>query len=512
MSGSIRGRIDRDYEDLLREREQQEAAKQLLVCDDVVEFCKETLDFTPTAYQEKFLRDHSRFVVARWARQSGKSHTIAAMILFQALHDGNSRIAILAPSQRQSMKMISRITRFLHKLPDWYVKGKFRKKRLEFTNGSSIEALPNSPDTVRGETLNMVVIDEMCYVANDEELYHAIVYALMTTNGRFIGASTPGSRDSVFYRMCTGQAGYKDVSRHHVGYLEALEPNGPLKKEIVEDIRQQTWWDPSRWQREMEAEFVEDEEAWLPLSLIKPCTAVDFALIPESAVLNERLPPAESYFVGVDLGLKRDSSVVAVVEKRGQELYLVHLKPFKLGTEYGHVLGFLKKLSNGSDAVRRVYVDQTGVGEVFMEEARKSGLKNAKGIMMTLASKQDIMMYLKRTMEESRLFLPYDSEMINEMNVEKYELLKTGKTQFSHPDGTHDDRLWALALAVYASRPEIPTYKPVILFGKSMRPWWEAQKVEPLKPGMPAVVNTPRCVWCWSPKGPDGKCPKGHYR
>jgi len=45
---------------------------------------------------------------------------------------------------------------------------------------------------------------------------------------------------------------------------------------------------------------------------------------------------------------------------------------------------------------------------VFIEEATKTGLKNAEGIMMTLASKQDIMGYLKKTMEDRRLWLPYD--------------------------------------------------------------------------------------------------------
>lgn len=55
------------------------------------------------------------------------------------------------------------------------------------------------------------------------------------------------------------------------------------------------------------------------------------------------------------------------------------------------------------------------------------------------------------------------------MNVDRYELTKTGQMQFSHPSGTHDDRLWALALAVYASRPEIPEYHPVVLHRKSSR-------------------------------------------
>ena len=34
---------------------------------------------------------------------------------------------------------------------------------------------------------------------------------------------------------------------------------------------------------------------------------------------------------------------------------------------------------------------------------------------------------------------------------------KSGKLLFNHPQGTHDDRFWALALAVYAAEKEAPS-------------------------------------------------------
>ena len=48
--------------------------------------------------------------------------------------------------------------------------------------------------------------------------------------------------------------------------------------------------------------------------------------------------------------------------------------------------------------------------------------------------------------------MPYDSQLIAEIHCEKYELTKTGHIMFSHPEGTHDDRLWALALACISTR------------------------------------------------------------
>src|SRR5712691_4825943 len=81
--------------------------------------------------------------------------------------------------------------------------------------------------------------------------------------------------------------------------------------------------------------------------------------------------------------------------------------------------------------------------------------------------------FMKRTMQKGLLRIPYDSELINEINVERFEQTQTGQTKFSHPNGTHDDRLWALALAIYASKPEILTYHPFVAFGHVTKPRWQ---------------------------------------
>ena len=146
------------------------------------------------------------------------------------------------------------------------------------------------------------------------------------------------------------------------------------------------------------------------------------------------------------------------------------MKQFKLGTEYTHVLGYLNRLGQRLQTVKRTHIDQTGVGEFFIEEAIKSGVKHAQGTTLTLPEKENIMFYLKHLMEEGMLHFAYDSDLINEMNAERYQMTKTGQTQFSHPSGTNDDRLWALALAVYAARFETPTYHPVAAVNTTPRP------------------------------------------
>jgi hypothetical protein len=182
------------------------------------------------------------------------------------------QIAIVGPSFRQSKLIIRKITAHLLKLPrDLLVGRKPLRTKCAFVNGSVIEAYPNNPDTIRGPTLNLIYCDEMNFIKDDEEIYDAILFTLGTTNGQFICSSTPWSRDHIFYRICKDKE-FADFARLHVTWEQAIEDNGgPLKKNILEKIRKQLAADPWRWQREMEAEWAEDDDVWLPQSLITSC-------------------------------------------------------------------------------------------------------------------------------------------------------------------------------------------------------------------------------------------------
>ncbi len=280
MSSAVRGRIDRAYERMLRNKQDQESQRKPLVTCGIIEFCLNVLHWKPYPYQEKLLRDPARFIAARMSRQSGKSTTLSVLALYTALSMPNARVDIVAPSLRQARLIIQKCWSLARRVPGIF-RNRPLKTRLEFRDGSMIQALPNSPETIRGETSDLMILDEFNFVRDDQELYDAVVFTLMTTNGRAIAASTPGTQDSIFFRMCKDSDGpYANVSRHHVTYRDAVEPNGPIKKEVLEQVQAQYGADQFRWNREMEAEFAEDEEVYLSLSLIQSC--IDPNLVPLS--------------------------------------------------------------------------------------------------------------------------------------------------------------------------------------------------------------------------------------
>ncbi len=107
-------------------------------------------------------------------------------------------------------------------------------------------------------------------------------------------------------------------------------------------------------------------------------------------------------------------------------------------------------------------------GDVVTTEMRNTGLRQTWGITFTAQTKTDILENLHRMLAETRLKLAYDNELIAEMNSESCEISKSGQLLFSHPSGTHDDRLWALGLACYGLKfgLSVTAYHPVIMFGK----------------------------------------------
>jgi hypothetical protein len=220
---------------------------------DTARFFNEICHLKPFAYQLELaeLYRKNQFLAVRWPRQTGKSTSIGGLLLQDAYENNDLNIAFIGPSYRQTKLNLRRVARFCRNLPSGTCN--IQRTRISFKNGSVIEAFPNNPDTIRGNTFHRIWWDETNVTAGDDDLYDAILFTLGTTNGKLIASSTPFNSDSLFWRMCNHKD-FTDFARHHFSYEAALEPNGPLSAQMVERERKQFGDDPMRWRREMEAE------------------------------------------------------------------------------------------------------------------------------------------------------------------------------------------------------------------------------------------------------------------
>lgn len=425
--------------------------------EEPVEFFRQIVGFEPTNYQKDFIRLFlsMQFVAARWCRQSGKSWIIAALLLWYAITHPDSYIAVVGPSWRQTKLIIRRITYFLRNIPPgMYFKP--LKTVIRFTNGSQIEAFPCNPDTIRGPTFHVVYCDEMNFLPDDQEMYDAILFTLGTTNGKFVCSSTPWNTDSIFWKIFNHRD-FEDFAKSHVTWQQAQEPNGPLRKHIIDKIRKQFAEDPWRWKREMEAEWAEDELTWLPQSLITKCIGTVKTCGEDLDLSNPDIGKQGTFYGGLDFGKHGDHTVLAVIQYM-RKYFLRYLKIWPLETPYASIIGYVKQLQDRWDHFAMIRADQTGIGDYIVEDMKNGGIQNVEGVTFSLPRKQEMASLLKQRMINGEYFYPYFTwdkpyrgEYVAELNVEKFALRKDGSLTFSHPGGTHDDVFWSTALALYAT-------------------------------------------------------------
>jgi len=421
---------------------------------DPVLFSRIALGFNPTWYQEELLRCTSKRIVVRWPRQSGKSRALAIRSLWFAAFNPRTTTIIVGPSRRQSIIVRDIIHGFIEDMPPKLRRVIIRKSMrttIYFRNGSRIIALPNSEHLLRGYTAHLIVVDEAAFFLNDETLLlNVLLPMLATTDGTMIVSSTAWGKNTLFYALNMDE-GWTKI---HITWRDALEA-GVYTPEFIREIQRIREERPDIYRTEFEVEFIEEEDTWLSQDLLAKACDGELSYRPFES--RQR----GTFYIGVDLGERLDYSVVAVVDRKPNRLELVHLHRFPLGTSLASVIGYVKALRDRWSRVLSVYIDKTKHGDYIIEDFHEAGVPEAEGINFTLQTKQEMAQLMKQRMREGLLRIPYDRQLLDELNVERYQLTKTGHIVFSHPEGTHDDRFWALALAVYAAETRRPSGIPL---------------------------------------------------
>ena len=442
---------------------------------DPVQFFEKILRITPYPYQAQFLLDNRPLRVLRWCRRAGKTTAMSGDdIRFAATHS-NSVILVIMPKHQQVKEIYfqgegglhDHLARMDREVFDYLIKEQLQTI-IRFRNGSRILAEVPEPFTIRGHGPRKISIDEMNFIRKDQDLWLSALLPMTLTRTVYINvASTPWNKDSIYWKMCfdkafkffSGNIHEHDPPRYLRTWREALNPKGPLNHKQVDIMREQYAGQPWRWKREMECAFVDDETAFLPSSLIIKCQNEDLDFVKFEDSIRGR------FYVGWDLGRERDPGAIAVVDLVDDVSRLVHCLSFKLGTPYVSQMAYIKSLCDRWRHVNAVYYDHTGTKGID-EEIERAGFPGLEGIDFSKAKKHGMAMTLKQLMmsprkaekgllpedARRRFELPYDRDVQAELNVEQWEQSKGSEVYtFSHPEGSHDDKFWAIALAVTAA-------------------------------------------------------------
>ncbi len=419
---------------------------------DSAEFARTFLDFQPYPYQEGFLRDDSPLIVACCGRQVGKTTLAAIKALHFALARKQARILVVSAGLRQSIILFDKILDLTESaIPAKVMLSYKSRTKIRFANGSEIVALPCGRDgaTLRGFTADMVILDEANFIPRI--VIDSVIRPTMITRAeaRLIMISTPWMRDHPFYKaLSKPELGFKTYT-----WPTSMNPSISQKRLEMEKATVGEY----DFNREYNAVFLDDQFSFLPSNLVLNCTD-DYALNSDP-ISGEKYHG--QYLIGIDFGKHADHSAITILEKNDEDLRLVYLKEFPLETPYTAVIGTVRRL-NESYQFAAGCLDKTGVGEGPCEEIRLF-MREIEGITLTAKMKEDILGRLKLAMQSDKLTLPRDNtSLLVQITSQQCEPTISGMLKFTHPAGTHDDCLWALALGVFASCDIAPPRRPVV--------------------------------------------------
>ena len=109
-------------------------------------------------------------------------------------------------------------------------------------------------------------------------------------------------------------------------------------------------------------------------------------------------------------------------------------------------------------------IDATGVGDPIVEDLSAQGVQTYP-FKFTEQTKRELLTHLSILIEQDKIKIPNDPDLIAELDAIQWELTETGKTRIATVEGMHDDRVMSLALAVWGHSTPLPlhTARPEIL-------------------------------------------------
>ena len=202
---------------LCRAKKDDPVDKQL---DAFVHFCSEYWYIKhPERGRIKFeLREAQRETVRSWldnrysvvlkARQIGFSTLAAAYCFWLAYFEPDRFMVMLSRTEREAMKLLQKSKYGYRWLPEWMkVRGPRlltdHQLKMVFDNESAIESLPSSNDPARGESVYLVVVDEMAFLSNPDEAW-ASIEPIADVGGRVICLSTANGSGNFFHKLWVG--------------------------------------------------------------------------------------------------------------------------------------------------------------------------------------------------------------------------------------------------------------------------------------------------------------------
>lgn len=429
-------------------------------------------------FQSKWIKDESRIKLMEKSRQIGISWSTAYGADERAAAQGarfdewvSSRDDIQARLFIEDCKLWAGIMGMAAKDLGEMVLDAEKKVSayvLQFASGRRIHSMSSNPDAQAGKRGSRV-LDEFALHREQRKMW-AIAYPGITWGGSMELISTHRGSHS-FFNNLVREARFggnpKKISLHRVTLQDALDQGFlfKLQQALPADAEQQDMDEAAYYdfvkagaadEESFDQEYMcipaDDDAKFLEYGLITACEYAGG----DNWRRDLQGPFQGRLFCGVDIGRKRDLTVLWVVEQLGDVFYTRHVETMEKMRKSDQE----KILWPWFAICDRICIDSTGLGIGWSDDAQDQfGENRVEAVTFTGQVKEALAYPLRGAMEDRKVRIPDDAKIRADLRKVQKVTTAAGNIRFvaeSTPDG-HADRFWALALALHAgSDPSSP--------------------------------------------------------
>ena len=421
--------------------------------------------FSMYGFQKEILRDfhENRFNIAKLPRQTGKSTTVVAYLLYYAIFYDSVNIGILANKASTARELLGRLQLAYENLPKWMQHGilVWNKGNVELENGSKILAASTSASAVRGMSFNILFLDEFAFVPNHvAEQFFASVYPTITSgkSTKVIIISTPNGMNH-FYKMWEdARRGKNDYITNEVHWSQVPGRDAKWKEETIKNTS------PRQFAQEFECDFLGSADTLISPAKLQTIPFADPIKSNAGLDIYERAEKDHEYIITVDVarGIGGDYSAFVVFDITTMPYKIVakyrnnEIKPvlfpsviFQVAKEYNNPY-ILVEVNDIGDSIAATLNYDLEYPNVLMCAMRGragqvvgqgfSGSKTQLGVKMSVTVKKIGCSNLKAIIEEDKL-------VFNDFNIfQELTTFVQKKQAWEADEGYHDDLVMCMVL------------------------------------------------------------------
>ena len=422
----------------------------------VIALDKGLVNFNLYPYQEQMFKhfEEHRFNVVLACRQSGKSISACAYLLWFVLFNSEKTVAILANKGATAREMLARITLMLENIPFFLQPGSkaLNKGSLEFSNNSRIVAAATSGSSIRGMSVNLLYLDEFAFVERAAEFYtstYPVVSAGKDT--KIIVTSTANGIGNQFHKVWEGAVqGINQFKPFRVDWWDVPGRDNKWKTETIANTSQ------LQFDQEFGNTFFGTGDTLINAETLLSLRAKPYKRLLENGLLKiyKETQKDHEYIMTVDVskGRGQDYSTFNILDisTRPFEQVAVYrnntISPilfpniiYKYAKVYNEAYVVVEANDQGSVVCNGLYHDLE-YENMHVESAIKA---NALGIEINRKTKRLGCSAIKDILENNKL------SIVDEQTIFEISTFEARGQSYEATDGNHDDLMMNLVLFGY---------------------------------------------------------------